>query len=51
MPANTPDLPGDIDALKALVRSQAEQIKALKADTMALRALIFGAKSERSGHF
>ncbi|MBU6408386.1 MAG: IS66 family transposase zinc-finger binding domain-containing protein [Alphaproteobacteria bacterium] len=48
MSSNMPDLPGDIDALKALVRSQAEQIRALKADTMALRALIFGAKSERA---
>ena len=48
MLATPSDLPEDIDALKALVRSQAERIKSLKADNMALRVLIFGTKSERA---
>jgi transposase len=48
MLADTLELPDDVAALKALVRLQAERIKALGADNAALRALIFGHRSERS---
>jgi hypothetical protein len=48
MLADSLEWPDDVAALKALVRLQAERIKALGADNAALRALIFGHRSERS---
>jgi transposase len=48
MSANAPDLPDDIGALKALVRSQAQQIRDLKSENASLRAFIFGPRSERA---